>query len=116
MASFRSLHAQYVKLARVLRHKIESGQYQRGDTLPATDVAREHGVSLRVAWNALAMLAANRYVIRPGNFTSYSITWHVGVERWCGLWARRLSFLKAIHTPSNGSSRRPGYPGYEARA
>ena len=28
------LHAQYVKLARVLRDKIESGQYQRGDTPP----------------------------------------------------------------------------------
>jgi DNA-binding GntR family transcriptional regulator len=66
---------QYVKLARVLRDKIESGQYQRGDTLPATDVAREHGVSLRVARNALAMLAANRYVSCPGIFNPYSITW-----------------------------------------
>ena len=26
---------QYVKLARVLRDKIESGQYRRGDSLPA---------------------------------------------------------------------------------
>jgi DNA-binding GntR family transcriptional regulator len=66
---------QYVKLARVLRDKIESGQYQRGDTLPAIDVAREHGVSLRVARNALAMLAANRYVSCPGIFNPYSITW-----------------------------------------
>jgi DNA-binding GntR family transcriptional regulator len=69
---------QYVKLAKVLRDKIESGQYQRGDTLPATDVAREHGVSLRVVWNALGMLAANRYVTHPGNFSPYCVTWRAG--------------------------------------
>jgi DNA-binding GntR family transcriptional regulator len=69
---------QYIKLARVLRCEIESGQFQRGDTLPAADLAREHGVSIKVAWNALAMLAANRYVIRPGNFTPYTVTWQAG--------------------------------------
>ena len=31
---------QYVKLARILRDKIESGQYQRGDVLPAADLAQ----------------------------------------------------------------------------
>jgi DNA-binding GntR family transcriptional regulator len=66
---------QYVKLARILRDKIESGQYQRGDILPAADLAREHGVSVRVTWNALAMLAANRYVNCPRTFSSYSVTW-----------------------------------------
>jgi DNA-binding GntR family transcriptional regulator len=66
---------QYVKLARILRDKIESGQYQRGDPLPAAELAGEHGVSVRVAWNALAMLAANRYVICPGTFSPYSVIW-----------------------------------------
>ena len=66
---------QYVKLARVLRDKIESGKYQPGDILPAADLAHEHRVSVRVAWNALAMLAANRYVVLPGDFKSYQVTW-----------------------------------------
>ena len=54
---------QYVRLARVLRDKIESGQYK---------------VSIRVTGNALAMLAANRYVSRPGPFKSYSVIWQAG--------------------------------------
>lgn len=69
---------QYVKLARVLRDKIESGQYQSGDPLPAANLAHEHGVSLRVAWSALAMLAANRYVACPRAFSPYSVTWRTG--------------------------------------
>jgi DNA-binding GntR family transcriptional regulator len=69
---------QYVKLARVLRGNIESAKYQRGDVLPATDLAHEHGVSIKVARRALAMLAANRYITRPGNFSSYSVTWQAG--------------------------------------
>lgn len=66
---------QYVKLARVLRNRIQSGEYQRGDILPATDLAHEHRVSVRTVWNALAMLAANRYVGLPGDFKSYQVTW-----------------------------------------
>ena len=66
---------QYVKLARVLRDKIESGEYQRGDTLPAAYLAHKHGVSVRVAWNALAMLAANRYVACPRAFNPYNVIW-----------------------------------------
>ena len=66
---------QYVQLARILRDKIESGQYQRGDTLRAADLACGHKVSIRVTYSALAMLAANRYVARLGSFTSYSVTW-----------------------------------------
>jgi DNA-binding GntR family transcriptional regulator len=71
---------QYVKLARILRDKIESGQYKRGDTLRTADLARDHGASVRVAWNALAMLAANRYVSCPGTFSSYSVTWRAVVD------------------------------------
>jgi DNA-binding GntR family transcriptional regulator len=66
---------QYVKLARVLRAKIQSGEYQRGDILPATDLAHEHQVSVRTVLNALAMLAANRYVNLAGGFKSYQVTW-----------------------------------------
>jgi DNA-binding FadR family transcriptional regulator len=67
---------QYVKLARVLRDKIESGQYQPGDPVPAASLAREHKVSMRVAWHALAMLAANRYLTRPASFKPYHVTWN----------------------------------------
>ena len=72
------LLTQYVKLAGVLRGKIESGQYRRGDSLPAADLAGQYKVSVRVTCNALGMLAANRYVSRPGPFSSYNITWQGG--------------------------------------
>ena len=66
------------KLARALRGKIESGGYCQGDILPAADLAHEYHVSIRVTYSALAMLAANRYVSRPGAVTSYSVTWQAG--------------------------------------
>jgi DNA-binding GntR family transcriptional regulator len=66
---------QYVKLARVLRGKIESGQHKHGDALPAAELTEEYGVSARVAWHALAMLAANRYVHQSGKFAPYTVTW-----------------------------------------
>jgi len=66
---------QYVKLARVLRGQIESGEYRRGDILPAADLAHEYKAYIRVTYSALAMLAADRYVSRPGTFTSYSVIW-----------------------------------------
>jgi DNA-binding GntR family transcriptional regulator len=66
---------QYVKLARILRAKIESGEHKHGDPVPAAGLAREHKVSTRVACAALAMLAANRYVARPGSFKPYHVTW-----------------------------------------
>ena len=66
---------QYVKLARILRAKIEAGQHKHGDALPAADLAHEYGVSVRVAWHALAMLAANRYVHQPRRFAPYIVTW-----------------------------------------
>ena len=66
---------QYVKLTRILRARIESGQYRRGDILPAAGLAGQYKVSVRVTCSALAMLAANRYVGRPGPFRSYRVTW-----------------------------------------
>ena len=67
---------QYVKLARVLREKIESSRYKPGDPIPAASLAREHKVSMRVAWQALAMLAANRYLARSDTFKPYHVTWN----------------------------------------
>lgn len=69
---------QYVKLARILRDKIESCQYRRGHPLPAAELADEHEVSVRVVCHALEMLAANRYVRRPRNFSAYVVTWQEG--------------------------------------
>lgn len=66
---------QYVKLARILRDKIKSGDLKRLDALPAQGLATEYGVSARVAYAALEMLAANRYVGRPKGFRSYRVTW-----------------------------------------
>jgi DNA-binding transcriptional MocR family regulator len=66
---------QYVKLARIIRAKIESGEYKRGDPVPASLLAREHKISIRVAWAALAMLAANRYLDCPASFKPYHVTW-----------------------------------------
>jgi len=76
---------QYVKLARILRDKIESGEYKHGDALPASDLAHEHRVSVGVAWHALAMLAANRYVNLPGDFKSYRVIWPPDAREVTGL-------------------------------
>jgi len=69
---------QYVKLARILRDKIESGEHMHLDALPASYLAVNYGVSTRVAYAALAMLAANRYVARPRGFRSFRVTWQAG--------------------------------------
>jgi DNA-binding transcriptional MocR family regulator len=66
---------QYVKLARIVRDKIKTGEYKHLDSLPGPDLANEYGVSVRVAWAALAMLAANRYVNRSGRFAPYRVIW-----------------------------------------
>lgn len=68
---------QYVKLARILRAKIESGQCRRGTRLPAIALGAEHGVSAGVALHALEMLEANRYVQRPRNTGPYTLAWQV---------------------------------------
>jgi DNA-binding GntR family transcriptional regulator len=67
---------QYVKLARIVRGKIEAGGYEPGAAIPAAGLVREHQVSRRVALAALAMLAANRYVGSPASFSAYRVTWN----------------------------------------
>ena len=62
-------------LARILCGKIESGEYRQGDILPTADLAHEYNVPIQVTYSALAMLAANRYVSRPGVCTSYCVIW-----------------------------------------
>ena len=66
---------QYVKLARILRDKIESGALDHLAPLPAASLSAEYSVSKRVACVALAMLAANRYVARSGAFAPYHVSW-----------------------------------------
>ncbi len=63
----------------VLRGKIESGEYRQGDILPYADLAHEYDVSIRVTYSALAMLAANRYVIRPEACASYCVIWQAEI-------------------------------------
>jgi hypothetical protein len=41
-------------------------------------MAGQYEVSVRVTRCALAMLAANRYLSRPGSFRSYSVIWPAG--------------------------------------
>jgi DNA-binding GntR family transcriptional regulator len=69
---------QYVKLARIVRSGIESGLYKHGDPVPAARLVHEHQVSMRFAWAALAMLAANRYLTHPAAFRPYIVTWKAG--------------------------------------
>jgi DNA-binding GntR family transcriptional regulator len=66
---------QYVKLARIVRAKIEVGDYKRGEPVSGGALAREYTTSMRVAWAALAMLAANGYLAHPGPFKPYHVTW-----------------------------------------
>jgi DNA-binding FadR family transcriptional regulator len=67
---------QYVKLARIIRAKIEAGQYKHGQRMPAASLMSEHKVSRQVAYAALAMLAANRYITQQAPFKPYQVTWH----------------------------------------
>lgn len=72
---------QYVKLARILRGKIESGEYKRMDAIPGAGLVDAYGVSLRVAYAALEMLAANRYVGRARGLRSYRVIWEPARSR-----------------------------------
>ena len=65
---------QYVKLARVIRAKIEAGEYRSGDRITAPALADKYKVSKAVALHALAMLAANRY-LADVPFQPYYVTW-----------------------------------------
>ena len=69
---------QYVKLARVLRDKIKSGDLKHGAALPASGLAAEYSVSVRVAHAAQEMLEANRYLTRSKRFQGYRVTWQSG--------------------------------------
>jgi DNA-binding GntR family transcriptional regulator len=71
---------QYVKLARILRHKITSGALGRFKIVRARDLNEQYGVSARVACATLSMLAANGYVARAGNSRAYRVTWDVPVR------------------------------------
>ena len=66
---------QYVKLARILRGKIKTGELARFTTLRASDLATEYHVSAPVAYAALGTLAANRYIDRPTGARYYHVTW-----------------------------------------
>jgi DNA-binding GntR family transcriptional regulator len=70
---------QYVKLARIIRAMIESGEYKQGAPIPAAELVREYQVSLGVARAALTLLAANRYVIHAAAFHPYSVTTKAGL-------------------------------------
>lgn len=67
---------QYVKLARLLRDKIRNGELDRSTPLSASGLAMDYRISAPVAYAALAMLAANRFVGRPNGVRSYRVTWN----------------------------------------
>jgi DNA-binding GntR family transcriptional regulator len=69
---------QYVKLARILRDKIKSGDLKPSGTLPASSLATEYGVSAQVAHAALETLGANHYIERPQGHKYYRVTWQAG--------------------------------------
>jgi DNA-binding transcriptional MocR family regulator len=71
----------FMRLARMLRDQIRTGQYKPGDKLPpSASLAREHGISRRTALHALEVLAANKYVTRSGDFRPYHVTGHPTAE------------------------------------
>lgn len=66
----------FIKLARLLRDQIRSGEYKPGDELPPSNsLARDHGISRRTALHALEVLAANKFVTRTSEFRPYQVTW-----------------------------------------
>jgi DNA-binding transcriptional MocR family regulator len=96
---------QYVKLARIIRDKITSGEYQHGDPLPADKLATEHRVSVRVVRHALEMLAANSYVHCRGHFASYVVTRQAGVLCADGSAGHQSS--RRSRQPSSGRTSAP---------
>jgi hypothetical protein len=66
---------QYVKLARILRGKIKTGELGRFATLCASDLATDYHVSAPVAYATLEMLAANRYIDRLKGARYYHVAW-----------------------------------------
>jgi len=128
---------QYVKLARIIRGKIESGEYKRMDALPAAGLADAYGVSMQVAYAALAMLGANRYVSRvrsqvlprhlgrrarsPPGADERSRRRHLTQAAWRtaarrrlnsrGPYESRLASRLAVDSLRNASASRTGRPG-----
>jgi hypothetical protein len=66
---------QYVKLARILRGKIKTGELGRFATLRGSDLASDYHVSAQVAYATLEMLAANRYIDRLKGARYYHVAW-----------------------------------------
>jgi hypothetical protein len=66
---------QYVKLARILRGKIKTGELGRFAILRASDLATDYHVSAQVAYATLDMLAANRYIDRLKGARYYHVAW-----------------------------------------
>jgi GntR family transcriptional regulator len=65
----------FIKLARLLREQIRSGEYKPGDELPpSSGLARAYGISRWTALHALEVLAANKYVTRTSEFRPYRVT------------------------------------------
>jgi len=65
----------FIKLARLQRTQIRSGEYNPGDELPpSTSLARDHGISRRTALHALEVLEANKYVTRTSESRPYRVT------------------------------------------
>ena len=66
----------FIKLARLLRDQIRSGEHKHGNELPfSSGLARDHGISRRTALHALEVLAANKYVTRTSESRPYRVTW-----------------------------------------
>ena len=72
---------QYVKLARILRGKIKTGELGRFATLRASDLATDYHVSAPVAYATLEMLAANRYIDRLKGARYYHVAWDIAHTR-----------------------------------
>ncbi|WP_300604571.1 hypothetical protein [Trebonia sp.] len=66
--------SQYVKLARIIRDKIESREYGHGQQPSTVELTSEHRVSAHVGGHALEMRAENRYVPCSGNVAPYVVT------------------------------------------
>ncbi len=66
---------QYVKLARIIRGKIESGEYKRMDALPAAGLADAYGVSMQVAYAALTIRYDRTSSASRGGSRLVSVGW-----------------------------------------
>jgi DNA-binding GntR family transcriptional regulator len=63
-----------------MRDKITSGALKYPDPLPASGVAADYQVSVGVAYAALEMLEASRYLARPKRFQCYRVAWRPSTD------------------------------------